>query len=124
MNNLLSLKIKSIKRELLALKTAHIKGIGNLKVYSQSLKIIPSPGHSLLSIIVDFDSSTAPYPFVQVFGSLDPDMDPTFAILGGGYTNNGYTSITTGTGFVLQDVDMIYVEATSPIQSVTYRWGN
>lgn len=124
MNNLLSLKIKAIKRELLALKTAHIKGIGNLKMYSRTINIGPSHGHTLLKIITEFEETSVPYPFVQVFGGVDSENDPTFDTLGGGYTNNGFTSITTGTGFVLQDVETIYIESTSPIKAVQYEWGD
>ena len=124
MNNIFSLKLKAIKNELLALKTAHIKGIGNLRMFSSSIKVVDSEDYSLLSIIVDFDSTSIPYPFVQVFGSVDANNNPTFTTLGGGYANNGYTSITTGTGFVRQQIDTIYVESTSPITNIRYTWGD
>jgi hypothetical protein len=121
--NTLAQRLKFAKRELTALKTAHIRGIGNLKIYSKTVSIIPESGHTLLNIIVKFSESSPKYPFVQVFGMADTATTYNYTILGGGYSEDGKTFQASGIGLIREGKDLIYVESTSPINDVEYYWG-
>lgn len=122
--NTLAQRIKFAKRELTNLKTAHGRGIGNLKVYTKSINITHTGGSQLLNLVVDFSNSGVVYPFVQVFGSMNPNTyENNLDVLGAGYTNSGRTYKMMGTWRLGTGMNTIYIESTLPVSSVSYTWG-
>lgn len=124
MNNL-SLRLKYAKRELTALKTAHLRGLGLVKVFSREVQLDLSPYVGELGYIrvtVDFDSSFVAYPFVNIIPRAVSSGTRVFGDpLEIYYTNAGYSLNTrmtwaySGSGFT-----SFFVEAISPIDSVNY----
>lgn len=121
--NLLVDRLKYAKRELTALKTAHKRGLGNLKVYTQEVTITHPGGSQLLNLVVNFDNTTVAYPFVRVIGSMNSSYTYNLNVLGAGYTNNGKTYKMTGTFILNTGMNKIYVESTLPASSISYTWG-
>jgi hypothetical protein len=124
-------RLKYAKLELTALKTAHKRGLGLLKVDKTLLKYSDTSindGYSGNAVLtVDFDESFGAYPFTYVEGRIDgerytyesgycsADMKQVR------YTNNGYRVIfkghiwyEAGTYF-----DRLFIYSTSPVKSVT-----
>lgn len=68
--NLLTQRLKSAKRELTNLKTAHKRGLGNLKVFKNEYTFVPPGGEGSPDgkIIFKFSQNLAPYPFAYVVG--------------------------------------------------------
>ena len=125
MTNLLSQRLRNAKRELTNLKTAHRRGIGNIKIYTYDLQVTTTgQGTSIFNLVVEFSDSSVAYPFVQVWGSMKAsDGDYNMSTLGGGYTNNGRTFKLMSRCWPEPEFDMVYIEAAAPISSVSYTWG-
>lgn len=125
--NLLVQRFKNAKSELTALKTAHIRGIGNLRVYKETVRFTGSAVFLEGTVTINFSQNFAAYPFVYLLGyGVDLDgmhfisMDPESV----NYTNNGYTAVFEGEA--LYDPEYIPnkfdVYSTSPMTSITYAW--
>lgn len=126
--NLLVQRFKSAKRELTALKTIHPRGIGNLKIYKETITFTASSTKlDPLTITVTFSQNFAAYPFVYVLGygvsstnryyfSIDPQSV--------NYSNNGFTAtfITDAIYYPSFVTNKFDVYSTSPATSITYEW--
>jgi hypothetical protein len=122
--NTLSQRLKFAKQELTNLKTAHGRGIGNLKVYSVPVKLNYTGTSEILNLVVNFVGSGVSYPFTQVFASMNSSTyEYNLSIWGAGYTNGGRTYKMMGDYHSWVGMNTIYVESTLPISSVTYTWG-
>ena len=126
--NLLTQRFKHAKRELIALKTAHPRGLGLLKIYKETITFTASGGSFKDAIItVTFSQNFAAYPFVYVMGygaDIDGKYYSSMTTTSLNYTNNGYTATF--------EADAVYypawvpnkfdVYSTSPTTSITYTW--
>lgn len=125
--NLLVQRFKNAKSELTALKTTHPRGIGNLRIYKETITFTGSVVWLEGTVTINFSQNFAAYPFVYLVGygvdlsgmyfiSMDPESV--------NYTNNGYTAVFEGEA--LYDPESIPnkfdVYSTSPMTSITYTW--
>lgn len=127
MTELLVQKLKAVKRELTALKTAHGRGLGNLKVYSKEYAI-PSVGHRdyvyTIILTITFDSDFAPYPYVYLLPTL-PDVGLRYNVEAEGfeYRNNGMGAVfQLFYNYQNDALDKFTIISTAPISSVSYEW--
>lgn len=100
--NLLSSRIKDIKEELTNLKTAHLRGLGLVKVNLVKHLYADdniSPGDIYVgTLTVEYPDDSPAYPF-SYFASPDPGNLPTYDytrgidVLSLTYSNNGRTAI-------------------------------
>lgn len=125
--NLLVQRFKDAKKELTALKTTHPRGIGNLKIYKETITFTGSVVWLEGTVTINFSQNFAPYPFVYLVGYGVRMTVTYFASIGGdsvNYTNNGYTAVFEATA--LYDPESIPnkfdVYCTSPMTSITYTW--
>ena len=126
--DLFSLKLKAAKRELLGLKTAHTRGLGNIRIYTTTIEIDPT-GHTsgiyFIDLVVDFDSSFAAYPFVNFAPYMDGDGDYSFDPIGVDYSNNGRTLNVRGAWLYYKaGTNFVAIQSTAPIVSWSYNWEN
>lgn len=125
--NLLVQRFKSAKRELTALKTIHPRGIGNLKIYKETVTFTGSAVFLEGTVTINFSQNFAAYPFVYLLGYSERMTATYFESIGGdsiNYTNNGFTAVFEATA--LYDPDTIPnkfdVYSTSPMTSITCAW--
>lgn len=123
--DLLSLRIKEAKRELTALKTAHKRGLGNVKIYTYDFNIDPT-GHDTgiweLVVRVDFDSSFAAYPFVYIAPQIGQSFSYSLEVATTDYRNDGYTAFVRCIWGYENGMTKSTVVSTSPIVNVSYTW--
>lgn len=121
--NLLTIRLKNAKRELTALKTAHQRGLGLLKVYSEILDVAPPSGSEWtywLTVSVDVDLSS--YPFTQFYFVPDAPLNGQPELE---YKNNGYTieyRLQVLRIVAVNGDSKIAIHSTSPIIAVSYSW--
>lgn len=124
--NPLTMRLKAIKRELLALKTAHTRGLGNVKIYTSTITIDPS-GHTTsfwdITIRIDFDPSFVAYPFVNIIPAANSSYQHTLELVGQDYANGGYSLNTKYIWRYVANTNSIMILATAPIVGYTYEWG-
>lgn len=126
--NLLVQRFKSAKRELTALKTTHPRGIGNLKIYKETVTFTASGGSFKDAVItVTFSQNFAAYPFVYILGyGADIDGKYYFSMKPKtiNYTNNGYTAVFEAEAIYYPAwvPNKFEVYSTSPATSINYQW--
>ena len=125
--NLLVQRFKDAKKELTALKTTHLRGIGNLKIYKETITFTGSVVWLEGTVTINFSQNFAAYPFVYLVGYGVRRTVTYFASISGdsiNYTNNGYKAVFEATA--LYDPDTVPnkfdVYSTSPMTSITYSW--
>lgn len=125
--DLLSARLKAAKRELTALKTAHERGLGNLRVY-EFQDTIPSAGHQdeawTLMISIDFDEKFSPYPFIYLIPTIQ-NTGLRFNVDAEGfqYTNGGKSAeYKIYYSYEEAALDLYTIISTAPIINVQYRW--
>lgn len=125
--NLLVQRFKDAKKELTALKTTHMRGIGNLKIYKETITFTGSVVWLEGTVTINFSQNFAAYPFVYLVGyGVDLGGIYYFSMYtkSVNYTNNGYTAVFEGEA--LYDPESIPnkfdVYCTSPMTSITYTW--
>lgn len=121
--NLLSQRLKAVKRELTALKTAHMRGLGLVETYRYTGYIEYQSGLSTLKFNIDFSNDYAAYPFFQImpYGGIG-SSDWILGGMSATYYNNGYSveiSLPEALGFFYSNY---YILALSPIENVTAAW--
>lgn len=123
--NLLSQRLKTAKRELTNLKTAHRRGLGLLKVYTQTVTVQPpSNDHVIWWLTLDVEFDISPYPFVQKY-LVRPISTNSYI-----YANNELEYKSSGWEAEFRDVFAFFdyislkftIYSTSPIKSVNYSW--
>lgn len=125
--NLLVQRFKDAKKELTALKTTHPRGIGNLKIYKETITFTGSVVWLEGTVTINFSQNFAAYPFVYLVGYGVRRTATYFASIGGdfvNYTNNGYTAVFEATALYYPDTipNKFDVYSTSPMTSITYAW--
>lgn len=125
--NLLSTRIKDIKKELTALKTAHVRGFGNVKIYHQLVQVNPAgheTGASYMNVTITFDRRFAAYPLAQFYPTMLPNGDYSMDVTGLDYTDQGYTMRVELVWIYEPGTTSFTIESTSPTDAVTYTWSN
>lgn len=125
MNNL-SQRLKYAKRELTALKTAHPRGLGNLRVYRRAETILsPSNmGAYEAKISGSFRSLFAPYPYAQVILGVFPEDVSLVTMEDFEYMSDGMGFATVLTGLFAQPSISITFEILSlaPVENIEVEW--
>ena len=124
--DLLSVRLKECKRELTALKTAHRRGLGELKILRYPLQIsgYNDYGYSL-SVVLNFDRSFTPYPFVSCTPQCDPGTYLTKCdLVSFDYTDNGRSAVFDFDWFALTSIDpyTLLFHSSVPIVDVEYNF--
>lgn len=123
--NLLTAKIKSIKRELTALKTSHARGLGNVKIYHRIVQVDPSgheTGASYMNVTVNFDRRFTAYPMAQIIPTMNYSGDYSMEMTGLDYSDQGYTMKAELVWIYEPGTTSFTVESTSPVDNVSYTW--
>lgn len=125
MTDLLSKRLIAAKRELTALKTAHRRGLGLLKVYRYDYDIPPPTGElSFYRLTVNITFETSPYPFVQRYIiAQDITSNLFFANEEIVYTNSGWGAELKAVYLIASHYPLV-INSTSPITSMSYEWSN
>lgn len=130
--NLLVEKLKFAKRELTALKTAHRRGLGGLKVFEKTLDIsVPSEAQSgfwFIEVTLNFDRDFPAYPFAQIIPPTSGGPNYSSNILEGeeskNYSNGGY-SLSFNLAWFYSDTMSpypIYAYSSAAVESYTFRF--
>lgn len=128
MTDLLSKRIISAKRELTALKTAHKRGLGNIKIYKYVYDF-SSTGINIgtMSVTVNFNQSFSEYPFAYLVG-YEPSQQLLYASSMDAqeivYFNNGYSVKFTGPAICYPTAiePKVNIYSTAPVSSVSHVW--
>lgn len=122
--NLLTKRLKDAKRELTNLKTAHMRGLGYLKVYSQNLTITDGPSTGIHSFQIDITLSNefAAYPFTQLFPAANSNDDHSIEVEGFTYSDGYHVRYRLLYAWGDASMDFVRIVSTSPITNVTYTW--
>lgn len=129
MTDLLVQRLKNAKRELTALKTAHRRGLGNLKTYYYKYNV-PSEGHEEgyiwhLVITVHFNRAFAAYPFAQLLGARLYGTGSFVTLLDVAtlqYIDDGY-GLEVGCLYEYDEENNTFVILSSaPVDSISYEW--
>lgn len=124
--NLLSKRLKDAKRELTNLKTAHTRGLGNLRIFSQRIDLDPT-GHELnfwyIIIDIEFDHNYAEYPFAQATAGIDP-VEKTWSAEPESITyTSGYHAIFQFFWALRTDnASYCFIASSSPIVNISIEW--
>lgn len=124
MADLLSQRLRNAKKELTALKTAHRRGLGLLKIYKESYTASAPPSSTAVYwITIDINFSLSAYPFVQHYMRTDIG-DPSFISTETEieYKNSGMTIEYRQMIYGLDSEYKFDIISTSPIESMTYDW--
>jgi hypothetical protein len=124
--NLLTARLKSAKRELTNLKTAHGRGLGLLKIYTRSVNLSAPTGEgAFFWLSIDVTFSVSPYPFAQKYIVTDTLDGNNFYVNDEfNYSNNGWGA-EFRTGVAKQTApSRVTVYSTSPITSISYSWSS
>lgn len=124
MTDLLVQRLKTAKRELTALKTAHKRGLGLLRIYDKeiSLEIPAEAAIYNVEIAVQFTSNSSPFPLIEGIPVKTGDSNN---ISDGGivYTNNGMVCKLIYQWAPFPPVtETLHLFSTAPILNVTQRW--
>lgn len=130
--NMLVERLKFAKRELTALKTAHTRGFGLLKIYKETLYfsdlgIEEGDIYSDATLTIKFSRDFPPNPFVYTLGDVNVVSVFTgelasFIVSTSSTADNGYTTILKGTAiyYITQRLtfEKIEIFSTAPITSL------
>ena len=121
--NTLAERLKYAKRELTALKTAHRRGVGLLKVYHYEYELdLPTGEVSFYILTVNVTFSSTAYPFLQHYMVVSNIYyNPFSANEEVFYQNNGWGAQFDGT-YLIASHYTLALDCTSPITSMTYSW--
>lgn len=126
MTDLLVQRLKSAKRELTALKTAHKRGLGGLEVFESPLGITGyNDAVYILNVTVDFAADATSYPFITCCPQVDPTNFLTKAdIISMNYDKGGMSANFSFDWFALTKIDpySIHFLSTAPIANITYQF--
>lgn len=118
-------RLKRAKEELTALKTAHKRGVGMMRVYEENIAPQASDGTMWkLTITIKFEENTAPFPFAYTVAKTLSDLDFFWAF---GFTQeemeytDEHTVKVAGT-FWWEEAVPIRILSTAPVKSVSYAW--
>ena len=118
-------RLKRAKQELTALKTAHKRGVGMLKVFEEN--IAPqAPDHTPweLTMTISFGVNTTPYPFSYAIAKTLDEEDYYWSY---GFTQDKIEYINEHTvrvagGFWASNPVPIRIFSIAPVDSISYSW--
>lgn len=119
-------RLKRAKLELTALKTAHKRGVGMLKVFEEIVEP-EAPDDTLwyLVMTISFSADSTSHPFVTVlcntFDETKYSLAQSFQQDEIEYTQGG-KSVKIGGSFFSSDNSFLKILSTSPIASVSFSW--
>ncbi|MBQ8984325.1 hypothetical protein IJ098_00500 [Candidatus Saccharibacteria bacterium] len=124
MTDLLVQRLKAAKRELTALKTAHRRGLGLVKLYEKTIALTPPTQYLayVIKLTIVFEPSSQAYPFIQLVPTV---LSDTSAIDLGGieYIDSGMSCIVSFEWIRSEPiVDRIDIVSSSPIKSIQQEW--
>lgn len=126
--DLLTARLKAAKRELTALKTSHMRGLGLAKVYSYSgVFSPPSDSPYLFTMTINFDREFAknPLSYISLGGNdlSDPWIGSSAEIDNESFTSDGYSMVVNGyineSQYTTSD---FVVYSVSPILGISWEW--
>lgn len=128
--NMLVDRLKAAKRELTALKTAHQRGLNNLRVYTKD-QDVPYSGHEQgiwdLNITIKFDTSFPSFPFAYILPARLSGSGIFATVLEQAtaqYIDGGY-GMKIGTAYYYSPEDNSFsIVSTAPVTSVSFEWSN
>lgn len=123
--DLLSVRLKEAKRELTNLKTAHLRGLGLLKLYTFTLDLDVQQRLGFWSIAVNIalKPDQSPFPFIQWVPIVNNDTSNVIELVGVQFSSDGM-SVLYQFEWLASDpyVDTINLYSTSEISSYTQEW--
>lgn len=126
MNELFVQRLKSAKRELTSLKTAHRRGLGGLKVFEYPLEIAGyNDAVYTLDVTVEFAQDSTSYPFVICCPQVDSTTNLAKAdLISMNFGTDGMTAHFSFDWFALTKIEPynILFYSSSPISAVSYRF--
>lgn len=130
--NMLVERLKFAKRELTALKTAHSRGFGLLKIYRTEYKFSDIPGISEQSYdaitTIKFSTKYEPFPFAYLEGDaryyLSGALLTSMSVEQLEYRDSGYTIVFTGRAIYspAANLNKMVLYSTAPPVSISYNW--
>lgn len=126
MSDLFVQRLKAAKRELTALKTAHRRGLGGLKVFEYPLEITGyNDAVYTLDVTVEFAQDSTSYPFIICAPQADSTTNLAKAdLISMNFGADGMTAYLNFEWFALTQIDPynIVFYSSSPISNVSYRF--
>lgn len=125
--DLLSVRLKEAKKELTNLKTAHMRGLGLLRVYKKIYQLdslgIPDEYSSRVKLTVYFSTDFSPYPLFSIVPQVKGSTGYTISLLSDSinYIANGYVVDIDGriNRWDSYGLTAFEIVSTSPIESVS-----
>jgi len=124
--NLFVQRLKHAKRELTALKTACQRGLGTVKIYSETaagLEVGHTSGSWAVTITANLDQAFAAYPFMMVVPQVDSSFAYSLEVTSMQYEDSGYTAkFKANWKYDANAGGVVTIYSTSPIDSVSFSW--
>lgn len=125
--NTLAQRLKFAKRELTALKTAHRRGLGNLRVYRRNELLTPPYSERdiyVITIKLSFSSNFAPFPYIQVVQGAENPSIPRFIFEDFEYYSDGMGATVVASGlFDSGSPSMPYeILSLAPVTNIETDW--
>lgn len=125
MTDLLVQRLKNAKRELTALKTAHKRGLGLLKLYefTAPLDVQERLGFWSVKLTVNFAEDQSPFPFLQWIPVVNNNSLNVIELVGEEFSSDGMTAVLYFEWLASNPyVDRINFISTSIIESYSQEW--
>ena len=123
--DLLSVRLKEAKKELTNLKTAHLRGLGMLQLYTFTINLDVQQRLGFWSIAVNITlkPGQSPFPFIQWIPVVNNDTSNVIELVGVQFSSGGM-SVLYEFEWLASDpyVDTIKLYSTSQIASYTQEW--
>lgn len=124
--NSLARRLINAKNELRALKTAHNRGLGTIKLYSSAIDIqkptTQSPLFGDVTVTINIDPDNEPFPFISTATKFTTSSVGIIILSKLKASNDGYTIYASGDVVLPAAASStpMKVVSTSPISSITY----
>jgi len=123
--DLLSVRLKEAKRELTNLKTAHIRGIGMLQLYTAEVKLDVQNKTGIwdVAVTIYFKEGQSPYPFLEYIPIINNDTSNVIELIGMEFAEDGMSVLLQFEWLnSTPQVDTILLYCTSQIDTYTQEW--
>ena len=128
MNNLLLQKFRSVKNEITALKTAHKRGLGMLRIYKKiylwSSLGVQDQHFSRAILTINFDNSFPAYPIVNIVGEVISSVTfgKSIEVEEFVYTNGGYSASVIIAAYRNDSLGLTQFQifSTAPLLNINY----
>lgn len=127
MSDLLVQRLKAVKRELTALKTAHRRGLGLLKVYRREETFTPPGGQGTyngIKITISFSRNFAKSPLVSLSGLTMGSMTvQSLYVNSVKYIDDFSLEIIADLVWTSVIPNKFVIISSAPVEEVNYVWG-